>query len=304
VRLAAEGEFRILRSAIPLYARDNREGAMGYKTILVHCDAGRGTAARLKVAFDLAQRCDAHVVGLHVRQAFQAPAFTDAGPAMDSLYRTYETVVKADEAMATAAFREAVGSRGAFSEWRVVDGYIDEILRAEARTADLVIVGQAEPDSPPTATPDDLAEDVAMAGECPVLIVPHIGVAKPPGKTVMLCWNASREAKRAATGALPLLKTADKVIVLVIDPKTGAGHEEPGADVAAWLARHGVKVTVQRDTAADSDVGGVILSRAADHDVDLIVMGIYGHSRMRELVLGGASRTLLASMTAPLLVAH
>jgi len=277
---------------------------MAYKTILVHCDAGRGTLVRLKTAFDLAQRFDAHVIGLHVRQAFQAPAFTDAGPAMDSLYKTYETVVKADEAIAAAAFRDAVGSKGLSSEWRVADGYVDEILKAEARTADLAIVGQAEPDSPPTATPADLAEDVAMAGECPVLIVPFIGVPKPPGKTVMLCWNASREAKRAASGALPLLKIADKVIVLVIDPKTGASGDEPGVDVASWLARHGVKVTVQRDTAADSDVGGVILSRAADHDVDLIVMGIYGHSRMRELVLGGASRTLLASMTAPLLVAH
>ncbi|HYR65114.1 MAG TPA: universal stress protein, partial [Reyranella sp.] len=95
-----------------------------------------------------------------------------------------------------------------------------------------------------------------------------------------------------------------KTIVLIVDPKSGAGRPEAGADVAQWLARHGVNVTVQRDTAADSDVGGVILSRAADHDVDLIVMGIYGHSRMREWVLGGASRTLLASMTAPLLVAH
>jgi nucleotide-binding universal stress UspA family protein len=277
---------------------------MGYKTILVHCDAGRGTTERLKIALAMGQRFDAHVIGLHVRQAFQAPAFTDAGPAMDSLYKTYETVVNADEAIATAAFREAVGSKGVSSEWRVADGYVDEVVRAEARTADLVIVGQAETDSLPTATPADLAEDVAMAGECPVLIVPYIGVAKPPGTTVMLCWNASREAKRAASGALPLLKTADKVIALIIDPKHGTGSEEPGVDVASWLARHGVKVTVQRDTAADSDVGGVILSRAADHDVDLIVMGIYGHSRMRELVLGGASRTLLASMTAPLLVAH
>ena len=277
---------------------------MGYKTILVHCDAGRGTTERLKIALDMGQRFDAHVIGLHVRQAFQAPAFTDAGPAMDSLYKTYETVVKADEAIATAAFREVVGSKAVSSEWRVADGYVDEVVRAEARTADLVIVGQAEADPLPTATPADLAEDVAMAGECPVLIVPYIGVAKPPGRTVMLCWNASRDATRGASGALPLLKTADKVIALIIDPKHGAGSEEPGVDVASWLARHGVKVTVQRDTAADSDVGGVILSRAADHDVDLIVMGIYGHSRMRELVLGGASRTLLASMTAPLLVAH
>ncbi|HTB38128.1 MAG TPA: universal stress protein, partial [Reyranella sp.] len=143
-----------------------------------------------------------------------------------------------------------------------------------------------------------------MAGECPVLIVPYIGAARPPGKIVMLCWNDSREAKHVATAALPLLVAADKVIVLIIDPKADRSREEPGADVAVWLARHGVKVTVQRDSAADSDVGGVILSRAADHDIDLIVMGIYGHSRLRERVLGGASRTLLASMTAPLLVAH
>jgi nucleotide-binding universal stress UspA family protein len=277
---------------------------MGYKTILVHCDASRGTAGRLGIAVDLADHFASHVVGLHVRQAFQAPAFTDAGPAMDSLYRTYETTMRAEEAMATAAFRDAVGNQGISSEWRVADGYVDEILAAEARVADLVIVGQAEPDSPPTATPDDLAEDIAMAAECPVLIVPYIGAAKPPGKTVMLCWNDSREAKHAAVGALPLLAAADKVIVLIIDPKASRGREEPGADVAVWLARHGVKVTVQRDSAADSDVGGVILSRAADHDIDLIVMGIYGHSRMRERVLGGASRTLLASMTAPLLVAH
>ncbi len=277
---------------------------MSFKTILVHCDAGRGTAGRLRIAFDLADRFDAHVIGLHVRQAFQAPAFTDAGAALDSLYKTYDAAVKADEAVATAAFREAVGSKGYSSEWRVVDGYVDDILPAEARSADLVIVGQAEPDSQPTVTPADLAEEVTMAGECPVLIVPYIGAAKPPGKIVMLCWNDSREAKRAATGALPLLAAADKVIVLIIDPKTEAGGEEPGADVARWLARHGVKVTVQRDSAADSDVGGVILSRAADHDVDLIVMGVYGHSRLRERVLGGASRTLLASMTAPLLVAH
>jgi nucleotide-binding universal stress UspA family protein len=277
---------------------------MAYKTILVHCETSRGTAGRLRIAADLADRFGGHVIGLHVRRAFQAPAFTDAGPAMDSLYRTYETAVRAEEAMAAAAFREAVGSQGLSSEWRVADGYIDEILAADARVADLVIVGQAEPDPPPTTTPADLAEGIAMAAECPVLIVPFIGAAKPPGKTVMLCWNDSREAKHAAVGAMPLLAAAEKVIVLIVDPKTGRDREEPGADVAVWLARHGVKVTVQRDSAADSDIGGVILSRAADHDVDLIVMGIYGHSRLRERVLGGASRTLLASMTAPLLVAH
>jgi nucleotide-binding universal stress UspA family protein len=277
---------------------------MGYKTILVHCDAGAGTAARVKIAAALADRFDAHLIGLHVREAFQAPGFTDAGPALDSLYKVYETAVEVEAAASASAFRDAVGTLRASSEWRVTDGYVAEVAMVQARSADLVILGQADPDAPPTSTPANLAEEVAMMGERPVLIVPHIGAERPPGKTVMLCWNDSREAVRAATGALPLLKAADKTIILTIDPKAPAGEGQPAADIAGWLARHGVKVTVQRDTAADSDVGGVILSRAADHDVDLIVMGIYGHSRMRERVLGGASRTLLASMTVPVLAAH
>jgi nucleotide-binding universal stress UspA family protein len=276
---------------------------MGFKTILVHVDTGRSASARLKASADLAARFAAHVTGLYIRRPFQAPAFTDAGPAMDSLYRTYENAAKADEALATAAFRDLIGGTSLSSEWRVIDGLAEEVVAAHARYADLAVIGQSEPDAPATTTPTDLAETVVMAGERPVLIVPHIGVAKPPGRTVLLCWNATREAARAATGALPILKQADKVIVLLVDPRSDGG-EQPGAAVSSWLVRHGVKAVVQRDTAAESNVGGVILSRAADHDADLIVMGLYGHSRVREWVLGGASRTLLASMTVPLLVAH
>src|SRR5207245_1096340 len=110
-----------------------RRGAMGYKTILVHCDAGRGTPVRLKTALDLAARFGSHIIGLHVRRAFQSPAFTDAGPAMDSLYRAYETAVKADEAMAIAAFRDAIAHKGYSSEWRVADGYVHQILVTHAR---------------------------------------------------------------------------------------------------------------------------------------------------------------------------
>jgi nucleotide-binding universal stress UspA family protein len=276
---------------------------MAFKTMLVHVDTGRSAAARLKLSADLAARSAAHITGLYVRRPFQAPAFSDAGPAMDSLYRTYENAAKADEALATAAFRDFIGGTSLSSEWRVTDGLAEEIVAAHARYADLLIVGQSEPDDA-TTTPSDLAETVVIASERPVLIVPHIGVTKPPGKTVLLCWNGTREAARAATGALPILKQADKVIILLIDPRNDGDPEGPGGRVATWLARHGVKAVVKRDTAGDSDVGGVILSRAADQDADLVVMGLYGHSRMREWVLGGASRTLLASMTVPLLVAH
>jgi nucleotide-binding universal stress UspA family protein len=167
------------------------------------------------------------------------------------------------------------------------------------------VVGQADPDDP-AGSRNDLPEAMAFATGRPVLVVPHIGAPSAVGKTVMLCWNASRESARAAADALPFLQAAEKVIVLVVDPEVSAdGHgQEPGADVAVWLARHGVKVTVQRDVAADTHIGEVILSRAADHGVDLIVMGIYGHSRLREMVLGGVSRTLLSSMTVPVLMSH
>jgi nucleotide-binding universal stress UspA family protein len=275
---------------------------MGYKTILVHCDAGKTTQGRVAIAAELAGRSDAHLVGLHVRQRFEAPMFSDATVALDALYRTYEQAVKTEEAASSAAFQGALAGKRRSSEWRVVDGYAEENLTAAARYADLVVVGQPEPEPVPESTPSDLPERLALHSERPVLVVPHIG-ATQPGRTVMVCWNGRREASRAVTGALPLLKAAERVIVLTIDAEK-TDEPEAGKRAGEWLARHGVKATTQSDSATATDVGNVILSRAADAAVDLIVMGIYGHSRMREFVLGGASRTLLASMTVPLVIAH
>ena len=278
---------------------------MGYKTILVHCDASKSVSHRLEVATALAQRFDAHLVGFHARRPFEAPVFFDGGVGfpMDDFFRSYEESVETEDAAASAAFTKAIKGKHLSTEWRAVTGYVDDELSLQARYADLVVVGQADP--VPTVTPSDLPEVTALATGRPVLVVPYVG-AKAPGKVALVCWNASREAARAVVDALPFLEAAQKVIVLAVNPESSAaGHgAEPGADVAAWLSRHGVKVTVQREVAPDADVGGVILSRAADHGADLIVMGIYGHSRMRELVLGGASRSLLGSMTVPVLMAH
>lgn len=277
---------------------------MGYKTILVHCDATRGAAGRIRIAVDVARQHGAYLIGLHVRQPFQAPMFTDASAAMDALYASYEETYRADEAAASAIFQDLAGGAGGSSEWRTVSGMADECLIEAGRYADLIVLGQYDPEALPATTSSDLVERVAMATERPTLIVPHIGVTKPPGGNIMICWNDSREAVRATTAALPILKAAVKVTLLMIDPQKTSAAGEPGTDIAQWLSRHGVKAVLQHDSTEGSDVGGVILSRAADRDIDLIVMGIYGHSRVREMVLGGASRTLLASMTVPLLVAH
>jgi nucleotide-binding universal stress UspA family protein len=280
---------------------------MGYTTILLHCDKSRTLRARAAVAADFAGRFGAHVVGLHVRPRFETPMFTDGGMAMDSLYDAYDREMKAGEAEASATFRQAMQGDKIFSEWRAVGGYVDEAVSEAALGADLVILGQADPEDSASATPSDLAEQVALRSGRPVLVLPHVGVQRPPGARVMICWNNSREAARAVTGALPLLAKASRVEMLVIDGEKATDAERErssGKGVIAWLGRHGVKAALVRDTAPASAVGTAILSRAADHDIDLIVMGLYGHSRMREMVLGGTSRTLLGSMTVPVLMAH
>jgi nucleotide-binding universal stress UspA family protein len=278
---------------------------MTYKTVLVHCDASRSVASRLAAAADIAQRFEARLVGLHAREPLEVASFVDGGMPTGPLREAYRARCDAAEKTAHAAYDKAI-KRGNFpSEWRVTEAFSDDALSVGARYADLLIVGQADPEDPAGGR-SDLPEAMAFATGRPVLVVPMIGALTAVGRTVLLCWNASRESARAAADALPFLRTAEKVIVLMVDPEVSADSHgpEPGANVALWLSRHGVAVTVQRDVAADINVGEVILSRAADCGADLIVMGIYGHSRLREMVLGGVSRTLLSSMTAPVLMSH
>ena len=277
---------------------------MTYKTIVVHCDANKKVSDRLAVATELAARFGSTLVAVHPRPPFELPSF-DVGINSAPLIEAYEKSADADQAAAHAAFDTAVKGKHLPTEWRVIDAFADDALAINARYADLLVVGQANDDDI-DLSPADLPEAVAISTGRPVLVVPYTGTPTKPGKVVMLCWNASRESALAATEAMPFLKAAERVIVLNVDPhRSSQSHgAEPGADVATWLARHGVKVTVQRETAADVEIGNVILSRAADYGVDLIVMGVFGHSRMRELVLGGASRTLLSSMTVPVLMAH
>jgi nucleotide-binding universal stress UspA family protein len=280
---------------------------MSYKTILVHCDASPEVGHRLGVAVELAQRHGAHLVGVHVLQPVDIPAIFDTTMPTADVYAAYEAAAQADMQRAAAAFCKAVNSSHLSTEWRVPRGYPETELAVQARCADLLVLGQSEPDAD-SPTPPGLPEAVALSTGRPTLILPHTGARLPPGKSVMLCWNASRESARAAADALPLLAAAHKVLVLVLvvdeQPRVSRVGPEPRAGITSWLSRHGIKAMVQRDVAPHGDVGRVILSHAADHDIDLIVMGIYGHSRMRELVLGGASRALLSKMTVPVFMAH
>jgi nucleotide-binding universal stress UspA family protein len=171
-----------------------------------------------------------------------------------------------------------------------------------ARRFDLSIVGQAEPEA--SAAEEMIAEAALFESGRPVIIVPYIQKAPLKLDRVMLCWDGSRAATRAIADAMPLLERAGRVEIVIVANERGKRDEIEGADMGAHLARHGLNVEVKRTVLGDIDVADVILSHAADAGSDFIVMGGYGHSRLREFVLGGVTRSIFRSMTAPVLMSH
>lgn len=278
---------------------------MGYKTIVVHLDAGKHRSQRLEVAFEQAAKFDAHLVGLYAPGPPFIPssALAEVGPLaleLDARNR------KAAEQAAQEAFREVSARHPAVKcEWRASNGDAVAAACLSARYADLVIA--AQPQSGETGgTPAGFAADLVLSAGRPVLFVPYAGRFPSVGKRVLVAWNTSPEAARALRDALPILTRAGWVEVTAFDPEALDAHhgEVPCADIGLFLARHGIKVSVSQQAGTDLDVGLQLLSRAADCAADLIVMGAYGHSRLREWILGGVTRTLLESMTVPVLMSH
>jgi len=190
-------------------------------------------------------------------------------------------------------------------EKRLVDDEPAGGITLEARYTDLVVLGQTDSSEVLPAMLSEFPEYVVMYSGRPVLIVPYAGNFTQVGRKVLVAWDGSQEASRALDGALPFLRQAAevKVVVFNADQQVNMHGEQPGADIALYLARHGVKVDVMQEV-TEQDSGNALLSLAADTFADLLVMGCYAHSRFRELLLGGASRTVLESMTLPVLMAH
>jgi nucleotide-binding universal stress UspA family protein len=277
---------------------------MDYKTILVHLDAGKTVVPRLDLALALARRHDAHLVCLY---ALSAVPVTSHAVEAGEIFRQARQRAQAEMlANARAAYEESVRRAGyAKVEWRASADDALGVVALHARYADLVVIGQKNEEWP-SGVGKEFEERLLLACGRPVLVVPYAYDGRTVGETVVVAWNASREATRAVSDALPLLARAKQVHVIAFNPKrAGRAHGEvPGGDIALHLARHGVKVTVSSQEASDIDVGNMLLSRAFDHSADLIVMGAYGHSRLQELVMGGVTRTLLQSMTVPVLMSH
>jgi len=277
------------------------------KTVLLHLDASPRSALRLEVARQLAQRHEAAVSALFAVTS----NFVEIPFAMAESAAAGEIVLKLDaerRERALAQFTRAMLNAGPAVSWNelgtepVIWGFTQQ-----AFYADLLVLGQRDPDSATARdVPADFIESVVLGSGKPALVVPYAGDVASVGQNVLVAWNTTREAARALSAALPLLQKAPQVhLVAWSDEENGPkAMSSERMQIETYLAAHGVKATLHWYGDGPGSPGDRLLSLAADLGSDLLVMGCYGHSRARELVLGGATRTVLKSMTLPVLMAH
>lgn len=273
-------------------------------SIVVHLDAGPRSANRLALARTLASRHDASVEALYaVESAFMTMPFAVEG----ANFGAYATQFDADRRRrALEQFELAMNKPGAAAAWSELrsDPVIPGIAQ-RAWYADLMILGQHEPASPAARDlPADFVESVITSSGKPALIVPYASAANTVAERILVAWRATRESARALEAAFPLLRHAQRVDVVGWEDAQAPTSTEDHARLARFLDLHRIQASFHWNPDAGGNTGDALLSQASDFDSDLIVMGCYGHSRARELVLGGATRTVLKSMTVPVLMAH
>jgi len=279
--------------------------ALSYKSILILVDHTRACQARIDAAIGLALCYEAHLTALYVIVDPSSAIFVRGylPPEIMAIANAQEEALANDT---LAQFSAAAERNQVPFETRIDRGFDDtvaDIVGMHARYADLIVGGQTDPNDPPTIP--DLPGQLVLACGRPVLLIPYIGAKKTFGEHVVIAWNAGQEVTRAVSDAMPILERASSVSVVSLNPRPrDLGHGDiPGADIALYLARHGVNVEVQH-IETDIDVGNTLLSHMANEGADLLIMGGYGHSRLRQVVFGGATRTMLGEMTVPVLMSH
>lgn len=274
--------------------------------IAIYLSSDKACARRIDFGVQLAKKHNADVVGVY--------------PTNDLIGHYYDASIiplEARQAMAERhhsqrettqqRFLESAEAAGVKAMWRMPEGDAEEALALHARYADVLIMSKAEHGERGPIVLPNLPESVIMAAGRPVLMLPNAGSLQTIGRRVLYCWDQRREAARAFSDAAPLLEGCEELVVLEIDRDERLLQERDiqNDDIADYCASKGYPrprhLVVK---SGDIGVGNVILNTASDHGSDLIVMGAYGHSRMRQWVMGGASRTLLSSMTVPVLLAH
>ena len=275
---------------------------MSYKTILVHVDDSPRAPARIALAAHIAGEHGAHLVGAAMTGVSR---YIFYGSNVDITRTVLDTQLQmlidgANEAL--GQFETiAAGVPGLSFEKRMVDDDDGPGLALQGRYADLVVLTQADPNVPITRIAPDLPAYVMLNSACPVLVAPFAGAPAEAGTHPLVAWDESVQASRAVANAVPMLRRARKVSLVMFNAV--AEPRLAGADIALYLARHGVNVEVLRKE-TEFEVGFALLSLAAELGADLLVMGGYGHARFREVVLGGVTQTILANMTIPVSMSH
>ena len=274
------------------------------KDLAVNLTVGADRDPAAQFAVSIAAAFEAHIAGI----AFAYDPVI-APTVMDGLSAGWVDAQRAEnQAAAQAAvdrFEAAAKREGLSAEHRIIEaslGKAASLFGRITRRFDLAVVGQTDPER---VLPDDLLIEAALfeSGR-PVVVVPYIQKEGLKLHRALVCWDGSRSAARAIADSLPFLERGKFIEIVMVAGGSGKTDELPGVDLGEHLARHDLKVEVKRLVAADIDVSNVVLSYAADCGADFIVMGGYGHSRLREFVLGGATRGILQSMTVPVLMAH
>ncbi|WP_373090172.1 universal stress protein [Sneathiella sp.] len=280
---------------------------MGYKTILVHVSNLDRSKEILNVAVMMAKKYDAHLIGLFVVPGIQI--YPSAGIYIPSevLLPHKKYYFKQAEKI-KSLFDKTTKSEGISAEWRQFESHIpnlSQIVIDNAHTADLVILGQADEEND-DANIREVPGDVLMECGRPILMIPYSGSFATIGDHILVGWNGSREAARAAFDALPLLKSASKVHVhWAVATKSDTDERTLlGTDLAATLARHNINVSAETEVNPDLSDGDELLSYVAQRGADLLVMGGYGRSRTREFIFGGATKHILNHMIVPVLMSH
>ncbi len=278
---------------------------MTYKNIVVYVDDSEQCEKRVELAAGLASRFNARLTGVYAVTPTSIPPYLTAqiGPEIFSAQKKMTEEATAD---AESRFRKGAKSVADDVSWVAEEGHAADVLRPHVLCADLVVVGQADAKSNASSEAVSLPEDLVIEGGGPVLVVPYAGTFDKIGERVLIAWNGSREAVRATNDALPILERAKTVTVLAVNPKpyVNGNGSVSGEDFAEHLKRHGLPVKAAHVVAEDIEVSDMLLSRCSDNGSDLIVMGAYGRSRLRELVLGGATRDILRHMIVPVLMSH
>jgi nucleotide-binding universal stress UspA family protein len=277
------------------------------KDIVVNLSVREGGKSTGDYAVSVASALEAHIAGIAFVYDVSIP-MSELGYNPGGVMDVTDALRRDNEAAAKAAldrFAAAAARAGVSAEPRILsansDNAGDQFSRI-ARRFDLAIVGQTEPNG--SAAEAIISESTLFGSGRPMIVVPYIHKAPFKLDRVMVCWDGSRPATRAIADAMPLLKRAGNIEVVMITNERSKQGEIEGADMGQHHARHGLKVEVNRITRDNLDVANVLLSHLADSDANFIVMGGYGHSRLREFVLGGVTRTVLHSMTAPALMSH